>query len=182
MSLLSITEIAEKSNLPERTIHYYHDCFPDYIPHIEEEKRRRYPLEAIAVLHTISKGFSKKKTTEQVEEELKALFPFSIKYERHTAKSPRGDPWKIKEPYPSNVVNLMSEQNQAIHRITETMKERIEKRDELQKLSSTEKRKTHEKMRADMREESDPDTDIVVKIRDILQEKKRRRPWWKKLF
>ncbi len=54
---LSIREISRRTDLPESTLRYYRDVFPDCIPTIGHGRRRRHPESAIPVFRRISRLF-----------------------------------------------------------------------------------------------------------------------------
>lgn len=141
MSHLSLREIAKKSGLPERTVHYYHHCFEDLIPCIEEGDRCKYPLEVVDIFCAIAQGFHKKMTREELIEDLEELCPLPI-----TKRSP------LEQPHA----------------------ERPKKRSCMEREESLGQREWSEGRTRNR--------DIVFRVRDVLQEKKRRRPWWKRLL
>jgi DNA-binding transcriptional MerR regulator len=68
--LYTIREIAQELNLPESTVRYYRDAFPEHIATVGTGRRRRYPGEAIAVLRSIADGYGKGQSRDEVEAEL----------------------------------------------------------------------------------------------------------------
>jgi DNA-binding transcriptional MerR regulator len=68
--LYTIREIAQELDLPESTVRYYRDAFPEHIATVGTGRRRRYPGEAIAVLRSIAGGYAKGQSREEIEAEL----------------------------------------------------------------------------------------------------------------
>jgi DNA-binding transcriptional MerR regulator len=68
--LYTIREIAQELNLPESTVRYYRDAFPEHIATVGTGRRRRYPGEAIAVLRSIADGYGKGQSRDEIEAEL----------------------------------------------------------------------------------------------------------------
>jgi len=56
--LLTLKQIAESLALPESTVRYYRDAFPDRIPTVGTGRRRRYPREAVEVLRSIAEAYA----------------------------------------------------------------------------------------------------------------------------
>jgi DNA-binding transcriptional MerR regulator len=63
-------EIAQELDLPESTVRYYRDAFPEHIATVGTGRRRRYPGEAIAVLRSIAGGYAKGQSRDEIEAEL----------------------------------------------------------------------------------------------------------------
>lgn len=57
-TLLTLKQIADLLTLPESTVRYYRDAFPDRIPTVGTGRRRRYPRDAVAVLRSIAEGYA----------------------------------------------------------------------------------------------------------------------------
>lgn len=70
LQLYTIREIAQELDLPESTVRYYRDAFPEHIATVGTGRRRRYPAEAIAVLRSIAGGYAKGQSREEIEAEL----------------------------------------------------------------------------------------------------------------
>ena len=68
--LHTIREIAQELDLPESTVRYYRDAFPEHIATVGTGRRRRYPGEAIAVLRSIADGYARGQTREEIEAQL----------------------------------------------------------------------------------------------------------------
>jgi DNA-binding transcriptional MerR regulator len=68
--LYTIREIAQELQLPESTVRYYRDAFPEHIATVGTGRRRRYPPEATAVLRSIAEGYAKGQSREEIEAEL----------------------------------------------------------------------------------------------------------------
>ncbi|UCF39757.1 MAG: MerR family transcriptional regulator [Gemmatimonadota bacterium] len=68
--LYTIREIAQELQLPESTVRYYRDAFPEHVATVGTGRRRRYPPEATAVLRSIADGYAKGQSREQIEAEL----------------------------------------------------------------------------------------------------------------
>jgi hypothetical protein len=56
--LLTLRAIAERLGLPESTVRYYRDAFPDLVPTVGMGRRRRYPEPAVEVLRRIADGYA----------------------------------------------------------------------------------------------------------------------------
>ncbi len=73
---LTIAQIAQALGLPESTVRYYRDHFPDYIPVLGEGRQRRYPAEAVEVFRVIADTLRKDHgSAAAVEETLSRMFP-----------------------------------------------------------------------------------------------------------
>jgi len=68
--LSTIREIAQELQLPESTVRYYRDAFPEHVATVGTGRRRRYPPEATAVLRSIADGYARGQSREQIEAEL----------------------------------------------------------------------------------------------------------------
>lgn len=139
MCHMSLSEIAKKTGLPEKTVYYYYHCFEECIPHMAEEENYKFPIEVVDIICTIAQGLYRKMTREELIEELETLYPLS-----------------------------QVEGSSLEHRVHV-----LEDRAPL-KVTNTEEREKSER--------ETKNQDIVFKIRDILKEKKKRRPWWKRVF
>lgn len=94
---LTIAQIAQALGLPESTIRYYRDHFPDYIPVLGEGRQRRYPAEAVEVFRVIADVLRKNHgSATEVEETLARLFPrnaeVSATPQQSTAESQQSGP------------------------------------------------------------------------------------------
>lgn len=68
--LHTIREIAQELQLPESTVRYYRDAFPEHIATVGTGRRRRYPVEATAVLRSIADGYARGQSRDEIEAEL----------------------------------------------------------------------------------------------------------------
>jgi len=64
--LLTLKQIAESLALPESTVRYYRDAFPDRIPTVGTGRRRRYPQEAVEVLRSIAEAYASGHSRQQI--------------------------------------------------------------------------------------------------------------------
>ncbi|NIN13438.1 MAG: MerR family transcriptional regulator [Gemmatimonadales bacterium] len=69
-ALYTLRDIARQLNLPESTVRYYRDAFAEHVATVGTGRRRRYPVEAVAVLRSIADGYSAGKTREEIDAEL----------------------------------------------------------------------------------------------------------------
>ncbi len=68
--LHTLREIAQELDLPESTVRYYRDAFPEHIATVGTGRRRRYPPEAIAVLRSIAEGYAQGQSHQEIEARL----------------------------------------------------------------------------------------------------------------
>ena len=78
MELLTIADIAKKLGLPESTVRYYRDRFPEYVPSVGGGRRRRYRPEAVDVLRFIADGLRNERTATEIAEALGRMFPKTL--------------------------------------------------------------------------------------------------------
>ena len=72
---LTGAQIAQQLGLPESTLRFYRDKFPEWIPMIGEGRQRRYRPEAVDVFRIIADTLRKNGTATEVEEALARLYP-----------------------------------------------------------------------------------------------------------
>jgi len=78
MELLTISDIAKRLGLPESTVRYYRDRFPEYVPSVGDGRRRRYRPEAVDVLRFIADGLRNDRTATDIAEALSRMFPKTV--------------------------------------------------------------------------------------------------------
>lgn len=74
-NFLSVISIAKELDLPESTVRFYRDKFPEYIPFEGEGRKRKYRPEAVRVLRFIARSLRSGKTSKKTAEELSGNFP-----------------------------------------------------------------------------------------------------------
>lgn len=74
-ALLTLREMADKLELPESTVRYYRDAFLDHIPSVGTGRRRRYPVQAVAVLRSIAKAYASGMSRAEVQRSLEGGRP-----------------------------------------------------------------------------------------------------------
>lgn len=77
MDLLTIADIARALELPESTVRYYRDRFPEFIPAVGEGRARRYRPEALEVLQTIADAMREGTPAEEVGAALARRYPIT---------------------------------------------------------------------------------------------------------
>ncbi len=144
-NLLTIKEMSLELGIPESTLRYYRDIFPEYLPSTGEGKRKRYFPESIEVFRIIAGGMHKNKTANQIAEELEAKFARFIDLNddgnRAAAYSSSGEvketgiSTEIAVPVRENetVLALFASQNQAIQQIAATLSV-VEQQDSIKDL------------------------------------------------
>ncbi len=66
--LLTLKQIAEELGLPESTVRYYRDAYPDKVPCVGTGRRRRYPRAAVAVLRSIADAYASGRSRREIAE------------------------------------------------------------------------------------------------------------------
>src|SRR5690606_24289912 len=69
---------AKRLGLPESTVRYYRDRFPEYVPSVGDGRRRRYRPEAVDVLRFIADGLRNERTATEIAEALGRMFPKTL--------------------------------------------------------------------------------------------------------
>lgn len=89
MELLTLTEISKKLDIPESTVRFYRDKFPEFIPMVGEGRKKRYKPQALEIIKTIAELLRKNQTAEEVAERLRLDFPVNagglVESQRNTA-------------------------------------------------------------------------------------------------
>ncbi len=75
--LLTMAEIARQLNLPESTVRYYRDRFPEFVPAVGDGRGRRYRPEALDVLQTIADAMREGTPAEDVAAALARQYPIT---------------------------------------------------------------------------------------------------------
>ena len=83
--LLTMAEIARQLNLPESTVRYYRNRFPEFIPAVGDGRARRYRPEALDVLRFIADAMRAQTPAEDVKAALQASFPVNAEPQQQTA-------------------------------------------------------------------------------------------------
>ena len=83
--LLTMAEIARQLNLPESTVRYYRNRFPEFIPAVGDGRARRYRPEALDVLRFIANAMRAQTPAEDVKAALQASFPVNVEPQQQTA-------------------------------------------------------------------------------------------------
>lgn len=69
--LLTISQIAKKLNIPESTVRFYRDRFPEFYPYRGEGRQKRYLPQALEVTQRIAKLYAEGQTAVTIAELLK---------------------------------------------------------------------------------------------------------------
>jgi DNA-binding transcriptional MerR regulator len=77
MDLLTMAEIARRLDLPESTVRYYRDRFPEFVPAVGEGRARRYRPEALEALRTIADAMREGTPAEEVGAALARQYPIT---------------------------------------------------------------------------------------------------------
>lgn len=83
--LLTMTEIAKQLNLAESTARFYRDRFENYIPSIDEGRKKRYKPETIEVLRFITERYNRNLTAINIEDGLSRMVARNIDFEEVTS-------------------------------------------------------------------------------------------------
>ncbi len=85
MELLKVSDIAKRLEIPESTVRYYRDRFPQFVPAVGEGRSKRYRPEALAVLRFIAESLRSGLPAEEVETALWARFPVTVEPQQQSA-------------------------------------------------------------------------------------------------
>lgn len=77
MELLTLTEISKKLDIPESTVRFYRDKFPEFIPMVGEGRKKRYKPQALEIIKTIAELLRKNQTAEEIAERLRLDYPIN---------------------------------------------------------------------------------------------------------
>lgn len=72
---LSVREISRRTGVPESTLRYYRDVFPEQIPTVGRGRRRRHPAQAILVFQRIARLFEDGASRHAVRRALRRAAP-----------------------------------------------------------------------------------------------------------
>lgn len=72
--LLTIKEIARRLNMPESTVRYYRDKWPEYMPEVEGGRYKKYRPEAVQVIEIIASANRRNEAQQTIAESLNAQF------------------------------------------------------------------------------------------------------------
>lgn len=89
--LYTIAEIARRLRLPESTIRYYRDRFPEYVPSIGEGRNRRYPQEALDALRAIADAMRSGIPEDIVRDMLRSRFAMTVVPQQYEATPQQQD-------------------------------------------------------------------------------------------
>ena len=118
--LLTITGIAQKLGMPESTVRYYRNKFPDFIPAVGEGRKRKYRPEALEVITLIEKMFRENRPVAEIAERLADKFPQNIAVEQHpqqTIAMPSHQQQLEKNNAPLELLNMLAVQTQALKQL-----------------------------------------------------------------
>lgn len=77
-NLLTMAEIARTLDLPESTVRYYRDRFPEFIPAVGVGRNRRYRPEALDVLRFIADAMKESTPAEGIRKGLATKFAINV--------------------------------------------------------------------------------------------------------
>jgi len=110
--LLTITGIAQKLGMPESTVRYYRNKFPDFIPAVGEGRKRKYRPETLEIISLIEKMFRENRTAVEIAERLASKFPQNINFEKQPQQLIAATPQP--QIMPLDVVNVVAGQTHAL--------------------------------------------------------------------
>ncbi len=110
--LLTITGIAQKLGMPESTVRYYRNKFPDFIPAVGEGRKRKYRPETLEVIAIIEKMFRENRTALEIAERLANKFPQNIDLENQPQQVIATTPQP--QIVSSDVINVVAGQTHAL--------------------------------------------------------------------
>ena len=76
-----MAEIARRLDLPESTVRYYRDRFPEFVPAVGEGRARRYQPAALEVLRFIADAMRTGTPLDAITAALRASFPVNVRNE-----------------------------------------------------------------------------------------------------
>lgn len=147
MELYTIAEIARRLQIPESTVRYYRDRYPEYVPSIGEGRNRRYPPEALEALRAIAETVRAGVPDDIIRDMLRQRFPITVDPQQHEATPQQQDAttlrkWiedAVKEAVKQAVDEALAERDQ---KIIEALERRQQALDEaLAELREQAKRK-----------------------------------------
>jgi DNA-binding transcriptional MerR regulator len=131
MELLTISDIAKRLGLPESTVRYYRDRFPEYVPSVGDGRRRRYRPEAVDVLRFIADGLRNDRTATDIAEALSRMFPKTVDVNEEPQQSTAAaqqqptamtyEPQQDRNQTAAVMFAIMAQQAQAIQQIAASL-------------------------------------------------------------
>jgi len=131
MELLTISDIAKRLGLPENTVRYYRDRFPEYVPSVGDGRRRRYRPEAVDVLRFIADGLRNDRTATDIAEALSRMFPKTVDVNEEPQQSTAAaqqqptamtyEPQQERNQTAAVMFAIMAQQAQAIQQIAASL-------------------------------------------------------------
>jgi len=131
VELLTIADIAKKLGLPESTVRYYRDRFPEYVPSVGEGRGRRYRPEAVDVLRFIADGLRNDRTATDIAEALSRMFPKTVDVNEEPQQSTAAaqqqptamtyEPQQDRNQTAAVMFAIMAQQAQAIQQIAASL-------------------------------------------------------------
>jgi len=89
--MYTIAEIARRLRIPESTIRYYRDRFPEFVPSVGQGRNRRYPQEAQEALRAIAEAMRSGVPEDIVRDMLRERFPVCVDTQQDTAVEQQQD-------------------------------------------------------------------------------------------
>ncbi len=115
--LLTITGIAQKLGMPESTVRYYRNKFPDFIPAVGEGRKRKYRPETLEVISVIEKMFRENRPAIEIAEQLANKFSQNIDLEKQPQQVIATTPQQQPKNLSLELVNLVAVQTQALKQV-----------------------------------------------------------------
>jgi len=133
--LLTITGIAQKLGMPESTVRYYRNKFPDFIPAVGEGRKRKYRQETLEVISLIEKMFRENRPAFEIADRLANNFPQNIDLEKQPQQLIATTTQQQQQNLSVELMNLAAVQTQALKQVALILDKFYNQERELKTLS-----------------------------------------------
>ena len=170
--LLTITGIAQKLGIPESTVRYYRNKFPDFIPAVGEGRKRKYRPETLEIISLIEKMFRENRPAKEIAERLANTFPQNINIAKQPQQEIATTPQQQLKNPSLDLANMLAVQTQALKQLALFLDKFYTHEQELKTLSDEVifLRKQLDKLRHNRKYESELETlsDEIIFLRKKL--------------
>ena len=124
----TIKRLSEITGIPESTVRYYRDRYPDYFHHTGRGRKKRYKKEALDALRLIAEASKRSLTAEETRELLDTEIHRFIDVEKETAVTTATTQQQLNDSY-LPILEMIANQDERLKRL-EKQEEQIQKLEE----------------------------------------------------
>lgn len=121
MELLTITQMAERLNIPESTACYYKNKYRQFIPSVGIGRSKRYPSEALKVLRFIAEKSNRNTSMQEMESWLFSEFPAVVEVQEETNAAAPQNFFEVLTAF-SETFSSQADQQGSLERIEQEIK------------------------------------------------------------